>query len=127
MTYTARVTIATKNVLTATDPNDFIMRDDLNTFKILAEGTYAPTVAHNGTTETFTTASVPVGSSPFAIAFCKFENGRVGPVGTKASNANFWFTNLVSDGGQLHFYYINDTGGNYSPNFRYILCEVPTS
>lgn len=124
MSQVARVSKSGVNVLTATNPNDFIFNSDLNTFKILAEATYSPTL---GTTATNASVSVAHGRSgtPFVIAFCKFSNGRVGPVGSKASNAEFYFNDLSVNSLYINFNYSNFTGGNYSPIFKYYIVEPP--
>src|SRR5690606_34220477 len=65
--------------------------------------------------------------TPFTFGFCKFTNNRVGLVGSKASNANFFFTNLRVNATSVRFGYFNNTGGNYSPVFKYIATEIPLS
>jgi len=124
MTQQISVSKSGVNVLTATNPNDFIFSSLYNTFKILSTGTYSP-VLGTTTGETFTTFSHGQSFIPFVIAFCKFANGRVGVVGDAASNADFWFTNLRVDSTYIGFGYYNNTGGNYQPVFRFYICEPP--
>lgn len=125
MTYLIAVSKAGENVLTATDPNDFIFHSGYNTFKIIAEGTYSPTLGDSGGAETSTSKAHGQSITPFVFAFCEFANSRVGGVGNRASNANFWFTRLIVNSTNMNFYYINDTGGNYSPVFKYYITEIP--
>lgn len=113
------------NALTATDPNDFIFHSDYNTFKIVGEGTVSPTLADNGTTETVYNHLHGLTFTPFVFAFIKFTNGRVAPPGTKDSANDFWFTRLNVEDDTISFYYVNDSGGNYTPTFKYIMCEIP--
>jgi len=114
------------NAHTETNPNNFIFHSDYNTFKILKEDSATPTLADNGSTETAYNFAHGIGHTPFVFAFCKFENSRVGNPGCKASNVDFWFTRVVVNSTNVVFYYVNNTGGNYTPTFKYIACEVPT-
>ena len=126
MTQVIKVSKQGIDVGTATNPNDFIFDSTINTFKIIAQGTHAPTL---GTTETELTSSIAHGQGaiPFVFAFCKFSDGRVGIPGESSGTnpGGFWFSNLSVDGTNINFNYLNFTGGNYSPVFRYIICEPP--
>lgn len=115
-----------KNALTATDPNDFIFHSSYNSPMVVGENTHSPTL---GTTasETFTNKTHGLNYTPFTYGFCKFANNRVGLPGTKASNVNFWFTNVGIDSTNVKFGYNNFTGGNYSPTFKYLATEIPLS
>lgn len=124
MTKVLRIAKIGKDALTATLPNDFIFNTDYNTPKIIAEGTDSPTLAVSAT-EVFRNVAHGRNYTPFVIAFCKYANGRVGPVGGRASNANFGFTNLRVNATNIRFGYFNDTGGNYSPTFKYYITEIP--
>jgi len=124
MTQVIKVSKAGINVGTATAPNDFIFDSQYNTFKIIAQGTHAPTLGTNSS-EAFTSVAHGQSGVPFVFGFCKFTNNRVGVIGDKASNVNFWSTNLTVDGTNINFGYLNLTGANYSPVFRYIICEPP--
>lgn len=119
-----RIAKAGKDALTATDPNDFIFHSAYNTFKIIAQGTHNPTVSNNGTSETYSIKAHEQSYVPFVFAFCKFTNSRVGGVGSKASDVDFWFTRLTVDATNITFYYVNNTGGNYTPVFAYYICEL---
>lgn len=114
------------NALTATDPGDFILHSGYNSPMIVKEGSQSPTLGTTGS-ETFSDLAHGLNYTPFSMAFCKFANNRVGPVGTRASDADFWFTNLKMDSTYAKFGYNNFTGGNYSPVFRYLATEIPYS
>ncbi len=126
MTEVIKVSKQGVNVGIATNPNDFIFDSTLNTFKIITQGTYAPTL---GTTsvETKTSTAHNQAGTPFVFAFCKYSGGSVGIPGENDGTAGggFWFSNLSVDGTNINFHYLNFTAGNYSPVFSYIICEPP--
>lgn len=124
MTQLIRVSKSGINAITDTDINDYIFDSQYNTFKILAEGTYSPTLGTSAS-EAFTTTAHGQSGTPFVIAFCKFTNGRVGPPGTKDSANDFWFTRMQVDATNIRFGYVNNTGGNYGPVFKYYIVEPP--
>jgi hypothetical protein len=113
------------NALTATDPNDFIFHSDYNTFKILKEGSASPALPDSAGIEVDYSFTLGLDFTPLVFGFCKFANGRVGPPGSKASNVDFWFTVVRTEDDGVIFRYINNTGGNYTPTFKYIAFEVP--
>lgn len=113
-----------KNALTSTNPNDFVFNTDYNTPQIVKEGSTSPTLGTTGT-EVFTNLAHELNYTPFSFAFVKFANSRVGPVGSKASNAEFFFTNYRVNATNARFGYINNTGGNYTPTFKYLATEIP--
>jgi len=120
MTQVIKVSKQGISVGTATNPNDFIFDSTLNTFKIIAQGTYSPTL---GTTSDGT-ASVAHGQAniPFVIPYCRFANGSVSMPGNH-DNTGFYFTGVLVGGTNIDFLYINTTGGNYTPIFKYIIVE----
>jgi len=112
------------NALTETDPNDFIFHSSFNTLKIVVEGTYSPTLGDTGGAEANAQVAHGQDAHYFTFAFCEFETGRVGTAGTKDHNANFWFVDLFISDDYINFRYINDTGGDYDPTFKYYICEM---
>ena len=121
-----RVAKSGKNAETATDPNDFIFHSGYNTFKILREGSATATLAASGSEQSYA-INYPEQFAPFVFGFCKFASGRVAPPGSKANNADFWFTRLVvfHINTEIMFYYFNNTGGDYTVTFKYYVCESP--
>lgn len=107
-----------------TDPNDFIFHSLYNTFKIITSGVVSPTLGASGSEQNHA-ISHGLSYTPFVFAFCKFASGRAGPPGTKANNADFWFTRVEVTSSQIKFYYFNGTGGNYTPTFSFFTCEAP--
>src|SRR3990167_4667501 len=96
------------NVLTATNPNDFIFHSDYNTFKILAEGTASPSLAVTAGDSHAIAHNQSI--SPFVYGFCKYTGGRVSPPGTKDPSVDFWFARLEVDATNIYFHYVNATG-----------------
>jgi hypothetical protein len=125
MTQIIAVSKLGKDVLTESSPNNFIFHSSYNTFKILAEGTYSPTLGDTGGVESSTSVAHNQSFTPFVFVFCEFSDGRIGSAGNRASGADFWFTNLAVNSSNIIFYYVNSTGGNYSPVFKYYITEVP--
>src|SRR5690606_37875125 len=91
-----------KNALTDTNPNDFIFNSDYNTPQIIKEGVSSPTLSTNGS-ESFHNVAHSLNYTPFTFGFWKFTNNWVGLVGSKASNANFFFTNLRVNATSVRF------------------------
>jgi hypothetical protein len=90
MTQVIKVSKQGINVGTATNPNDFIFDSQYNTFKILNQGTYSPTLGTVGV-ETKTSVAHGQSTTPFVFAFCKFADGLVGIPGDFADTVNFRF------------------------------------
>ncbi len=135
MTEILAISKATKDVLTATDPNDFLFHSGYNTFKILAEGT-ASSQTVDGHPKTFALAhGLP--EAPTFYAFAEFPDGKV--VSCSEHSIDFTTQPFVDDGyGQFtvevdatYLYFIfNDTflagfSGNYNVNIKYYIFEAP--
>lgn len=125
MAQEARISKATKNALTATDPNDFIFHSSYNTFKILATGTFSPTSASGGNSHT-----VAHGQSfiPFVFTMIQFTDGRVSFAGSHSAVAlgsSFELAGVKVDATNITYTFTNNTGGNYTPVLRYYICEIP--
>lgn len=121
---TLRIAKIGKDALTATLPNDFVFNTDYNTPKIIAEGIDTPTLSTTAS-ETFRDIAHGRNYTPFVIGFCKFASGKVGLIGEQADNADFWCTNLRVNATNIRFGYFNNTGGNYTPSFKYYVTEIP--
>ena len=125
MTQEIRVSKATKNVLTATDPNDFIFHSDYNTFKILATDTFSPTSASGGNSHTVAHGQDFI---PFVFTMIKYADGRVSLAGSHSAVAlgsSFQLASVKVDATNITYTFTNNTGGNYTPTLRYYICEIP--
>lgn len=123
------VSKTTKNVLTITDPNDFIFHSNYNTFKILAQGTNTGLVV-DGDPKTFTIAH-NLGYAPNFYAFCKFPDGKVtlaGPLSFPYDRDTRQFFLGPSfdpqvDSTNLSFVFTRP-GSNYTVSIRWYIFEV---
>ena len=121
---TLRLAKPGKNALTSNNPNDFLFDPRWNTPKIVKEASATPTLGTSGTEVLYNMAH-GLNYTPFTLGFVKFTNSRVGLIGSKASNANFFNTALRVNATNVRFGYINNTGGNYTPTFKYLALEIP--
>lgn len=125
------VSKATKNVLTATNPNDFIFHSSYNTFKILAQGTLTSQTV-NANPKTFSVAH-GFSITPVFYAFCKFPDGTTalaGPLsfnfyGTGSSPGTEYgeFTPEI-DATNIYFI-LTKPGSNYNVDIKYYIFEAP--
>jgi len=117
------------NVLTATDPNDFIFHSDYNTFKIIKTGITSFTIADTAGVFVERTASHGLNYIPLVYAFAKFGTDTV----VYAPNNVYtdFFCNalgnfsLCSDKTNVIFRLLNNTGGNLTIKIKYYCFEVP--
>lgn len=121
---TLRIAKIGKNAITATLPNDFIFNPEFNTPKIIKQAFDSPVLGVSAS-ETFRDVAHGLNYTPFVMGFCKLSGGRVVPPGGKDPSVLFAFTNLRVNATNVKFGYYNDTGGNYSPVFKYIATEIP--
>jgi hypothetical protein len=112
------------NALTATNPNDFIFGSDWNTPKIIKEAATQPTISSTGS-EAYHDLAHGLNYTPALFGFVKFDDGRVGLIGTKQAGVEFYSTNLRVNATNVRFGYYNDSGSNKTPTFRYIATEIP--
>ena len=119
-----------KNVLTATDPNDFIFHSSYNTFKIVATGIYSPTISASST-ETKTIAH-NLFYIPLVHAFAQAEDiayailpneGLYNPIGLETTTITFNY--VQADASNIIFNITNNTGSNLVVNIKYYIFEVP--
>ena len=112
---------ATKNVLTATDPNDFIFHSSYNSFKILAQGTSTSQTVDSDP-KTFTIAH---GQSitPAFYAFVRFDDNKLSmPESFNYDFDNVWYAEV--DGTNLYFTF-SKVGANYNVDISFFLFEAP--
>lgn len=131
MDYKIAVSKSGYNVLTETNPNSFIFNSDYNTFKIISSNTYSFSIPTNYFTEDYTETPHNLNYIPFVIAFCKFNDGRVGLVGSVATDIfptkTVAFTNLSVNPSTIRFFYANNSGSDYPVIFRYYIFEAPVT
>lgn len=123
MAQQARVSKATKNALTATNPNDFIFHSSYNTFKILATGL----VSNQTISSTPTTLVLAhgMGRIPVVYAMIQFPDGRAYLPSSYQATAGSSFTrswNVEVDATNVYFECYED-GGSYQVDIRYYLFE----
>jgi hypothetical protein len=128
MAYEIRVSKAGVNVLTATDPNDFIFHSAYNTFKILAEGS-ATSQTVNANPKTFTVAHSQ-SSIPAVYAFAKFPDGYVALPNESdraltGSGDRYWLVEV--DATNIYFIFYQGGSGNYNVDIKYYIFETPAS
>lgn len=114
-----------EDVLTITNPNDFIFNSDYNTFKILSTGLIlSQSVPTSGTV-----VSVAHGQSgiPSVYAFAKFPTGEVALPGesNKGTNVIGSFENIEIDNTNIYFIFSSFVGTAYSVGLRYYIFEAP--
>ena len=124
MTYVLKVSKAGKNVLTASDPNDFIFNSELNTFKIIAEGNYFSQTV-NADPKVFTIAHGR-SSTPAVYAFTEFPDGKTTLPNEVDYNfaGKWWLLSVDATNIRLTFYK-DDGGANYDVDIKYYIFESP--
>ena len=129
MTQQIRVAKAGKNVLTSTDPNDFIFHSSYNTFKILAEGILSSQLVDSDP-KTFTVAH-GLGYAPNFYAFCKFPDGKVALAGPlsfpydRTTRQLFLGPSFTPEVDATNLYFIfTRPGSNYNVDIKYYIFEV---
>lgn len=117
------------NVLTATNPNDFIFDSSLNTFKILAEGNLTNQTV-NSDPKTFSVAH-GLGYAPNFYAFCKFPDGKVAMAGalsfdfTQQPNVSVGYGEFTPEVDSSNLYFIlTRPGSNYNVSIKWYIFEV---
>ena len=121
MAYKIAVSISTNNVLTATDPNDFIFNSDLNTFKILAEGNLTnQTIDSNPKTISLEHGQ---SSTPTFFAFCDFDYDHQIRLPEEIVNLSYYWYVTV-DATYLNFVFTKP-GANYDVDIKYYIFEAP--
>jgi hypothetical protein len=111
------------NVLTATNPNDFIFHSLYNTLKIIAEGTLLNQIV-DAHPKTFTVAH---GQSiiPIVFAFVKFPDGKIGlPVAYAYNNSSQMLHTVRVSATNISFEFYR-TGANYTVDIKYYVFEAP--
>lgn len=122
-----------KNVLTSTDPNDFVFHSAYNTFKIILEGTKSITLSASTNNQLFT-QSHSLTFIPLLTAFAKessraqvfLPNGvNIATWGAKAGwgSSGVQFNYTASDDTYLYFNFSNSSASSVSVDVRYFVLE----
>jgi len=119
------------NALTSTNPNDFIMHTDLNTFKIIGAGTLLSQTV-NANPKEFKIAH-GLTFAPNFYAFCKFPDGSVamaGPLsfnflGTGASPSTSYGEFTPEIDSTYIYFNLSRFGSNYNVDISYVIFETP--
>lgn len=124
MTSVIKVSKVGEDVLTATDPNDFILDSDTNTFKILTSGTTGGSVTSD---PTLFSVAHGVAGVPTFYAFAKFPDGYVTlPNGKERASAypaqRYWTCEV--DGTYAYFQMYKGTSANYGATVSYYIFET---
>jgi hypothetical protein len=122
-----KVSKKSKNVLTATDPNDFIFHSSYNTFKIIAEGILS-SQSVTGDPTTFSVAHGQ-GGVPGVYAFAKFPDGYVTTPGNKERADVVWpvdrYWEVRINSTNIYFDFYKGSSANYSVDIKYYIFEIP--
>lgn len=115
-----------KNVLTETDPNNFIINTNYNTFKIISSGTSTGNTV-NSDPKVFTLAHGQSGI-PGIFAFAKFPDGYTTlPNGKEKSDTHpverYWLVSV--DSTNIRFTFYKGSSANYNVDISYYIFEVP--
>lgn len=119
---------ATKNVLTSTNPNDFIFHSNYNTFKILAQGTLTSQTV-NADPKTFTLAH-GLSYAPAFWAFAEFPDGKIAHPNefdySAQYNVSGGYGTFTLEGDATNIYFIfTKPGSDYNVNIKYYIFEAP--
>lgn len=125
MSVTMDITKQGYDALTETNPNNFMFKAGLNTFKIVLEGkATAQTV--NANPKTFVLAH-NLGYTPSFYAFAKFPDGKTAlpeqnPHSLSVNDGGRWFATVDGTNAYFTFYKF---GSNYNVDIKYYFFENP--
>lgn len=112
------------DVLTATNPNDFIFHSSYNTFKIILSGTIISQTVSGTTTFEITHG---ISGIPIVYALAKFPDNNIYLPGSfqpsttsMGSRTRAW--DVFVDSNKVYFKFYED-GGNYTISLRYYIFE----
>lgn len=110
------------NALTNTDPKNFILHSDHNSFQIIAEGVLTSQTV-NADPKTFT-ISHGLGYVPAAMAFAKFPDGYVAMAQTGQRGSALGYQRrfyLQMDSSNLYLKFYKGVSGNYNVDIKYYI------
>lgn len=112
----------------STNPNDFIFHSDLNTFKIIKQGTTTFSLSSAGGVQEFTVAH-GLSYTPLVEGFAKFaSNGEVMLPNQEWVNTidnSMRFNSVLADTTNIRFRFTNNTGVTKTAYVAYYCFEVP--
>lgn len=113
-----------KDVLNISNPNDYIMKASLNTFKILGHGTFHGTVSSGTTTFTLAhgqgTVVAPYGYAKFPDGWAALPNQK--PRDEADPVQRYWIMEV--DSGTVYFTFYKGTSANYEVDVSYYIFEA---
>lgn len=126
MTYIIATSIAGKNVLTATNPNDFIFHSEYNTLKIIATGIFNQSVPAT-TTNTYSFAH-GLSYTPLVEGFCKVDSIDLAVCpyeGMDTYPASYFFRYIGANSTNVYVSLTNMDGSAHTFSIKYYIFEVP--
>lgn len=129
--YAVKISQSGADALTTTDPNDYIFHSDLNTFKILAEGSF--TNQYVDANPKVFTLTHNKDSPPAVYGFADFGNGFIAQAGSKARHDSappieyYWKIEVDDDDVRFLFYQPTVPQINYYVDFKYYIFETPAT
>lgn len=116
-----KVTKAGKNA-SSTDPNDYIMHSDYNSFQIIGEGS-ATGQTVNADPKTFTIAH-GLSYIPAVFAFAKYPDGYVTTPGAGQRGSALGYQRrfyLQVDATNIYLVFYQGVSGNYNVDYKYFI------
>jgi hypothetical protein len=117
------------DVLTETNPNNFIFHSEYNTFKIVKQGTHSVNIPASTLSTDFTLAHgmwyLPLvhAFALYSTDICLPNEKLYSPIGSDVWT--FAFDELKSDINNIIFTVSNNSGSQINVTFRYYIFEVP--
>lgn len=115
-----------KNVLSATDPNDFIFHSQYNSLKIVAEGIF--TVNLNAGTIDTRSFDHGLGYTPLVEGFCKVDSEDRAVCtfeGMDTYPFRYFFYHIASDSTKIYVKLKNDDSSLHQFKIKFYIFEVP--
>ncbi len=122
------ITREEKNVLTETNPNNFIFNSDFNSLKIIGQGIYTVNISASSTETFYLAHGQP--KTPLCHAFAFYGNTVILPneIYFSPLGSDIWvfkFNSLKSDKTNIVFTVSNGSGSQITVSFKYFIFEVP--
>ena len=116
------------DVLSATDPNDFIFHSGYNSLKIIASGVFNQSVGA-GVENTYS-FSHGLGYTPLVEGFCKVDSESVAICPFEGGDINtfpfyYFFTYIGADSNNIYVQLSNQSGSSRTFSIKYYIFEVP--